>query len=132
MPRADPVALCGEAGRGFFEDFPLLAQRPHRAAQLAQLLAFLRRQRLTRTVVDLGVRHPVPERLVRDPKVLGDAGQRAVTAADEANRLGCELRRSGRRGPGPGNTSSWASCPMIECPPQGATPVTVGKVVVIK
>jgi hypothetical protein len=73
---------------------------------LAQLLAFIRRQRLTQTVVDLGVLHPVPERLAGDPEVLGDAGQGAVTAANEANRLGFEFRRIGRLGAGPGNTSS--------------------------
>jgi hypothetical protein len=77
----------------------------------------MRRQRLTCTVVDRGVRHPVAERLIRDPEILGDAGQGAATTADEANRLGFELRRVGRLGAGQGNTSSWASCPMIECPP---------------
>jgi hypothetical protein len=119
MPRPDPVALFGEEGCGFVQDLPLLAQRAHLAAQLAQLLALTRRQRLTCTVVDVGVLHPVAERLVRDPEVLGDAGQGAVTAADEAHRLGFELRRIGRLGAGHGNTSSWASCPMIECPPKG-------------
>ena len=71
MPRADPVALFGEAGCGLFEDLPLLAQRAHLAAQLAQLLTLTRRQRLTQTVVDLGVPHPGAERVVRDPEVLG-------------------------------------------------------------
>jgi hypothetical protein len=94
-----------------------VAQRAHLAAQLAQLLAFIRRQRLTCTVVDLGVLHPVAERLIRDPEILGEAGQGAVATADEANRLGFELRRVGRLGAGHGNTSSWASCPTIECPP---------------
>ena len=96
-----------------------MAQRAHFAAQLAQLLALTRHQRLTLTVVDFRVLHPVAERLVGDPQVLGDAGQGALTAADEAHCLGFELRRIGRLGAGHGNTSSWASCPMIECPPKG-------------
>src|SRR3954464_10822352 len=84
----------------------------------------MRRQRLTQTVVDLGVPHPVAERLVGDPQVLGDARQGAVTTTDETNHLSFEFRRIGRLGAGHGNTSSWASYPMIECPPKGGNSTT--------
>jgi hypothetical protein len=57
-----------------------VAQRPHLAAQVAQLLALARRQGVAHPVVELGVPHPGAERLVRDPEVLGEAGQGAVAA----------------------------------------------------
>jgi hypothetical protein len=47
--------------------------------------------------------------LVRDPEVLGETTQRAVAAANEANRLSFEFRGVRRLAAGHGNTSSWAS-----------------------
>jgi hypothetical protein len=77
---------------GVGRDLPLLAQCVHLAAHLAQLLTIARCQGIATTVVDLGVLHPVSERVIRDPKVLGNAGQGPVSAPYKANRLGCELR----------------------------------------
>jgi hypothetical protein len=92
-----------------FEHLALVAQRAHLAAQVAYRLAFIRCQGVAHTIVARGVPHPVPERLVRDPDVLGEAGQGAVAAANEANRLSLELRRIGWLAAGHGTTSSWAS-----------------------
>jgi hypothetical protein len=80
MPRADPVALVGEEGCGFFEDLPLVAQRAHLAAQVASRLTLTRRQGVAHAAVDLGVPYPVAECLIGDPEILGDAGQGAVAA----------------------------------------------------
>ena len=92
-----------------FEHLALVAQRAHLAAQVAYRLAFMRRQGVAHTIVARGVPHPVPERVIGDPKILGEAGQGAVAAANEAHRLSLELRRRGGRAAGHGHTASWAS-----------------------
>ena len=76
---------------------------------MTEFLAFIRGSGVTTTVAAFGVLHPAAERLVGDAKVLGDAGQRAVTAANETHGLSVELRRIDWFGAGQTNTSSWAS-----------------------
>ena len=61
------------------------------------------------TVAAFGVLHPTAERLIRDPKILGNAGQGSITAANKANRLSFELWGIAWLGAGQTTTASWAS-----------------------
>src|SRR5438128_6936361 len=69
--RRDRAGLPSEPGRGFFQDLPLLAEDLVLTTEALQLLPLLGRQAvLAATVVAIGLRDPVADRLCRRLELL--------------------------------------------------------------
>src|SRR5215469_5053768 len=95
LPARPGLPGC-EEGRGFSEDLPLLPEHPILTPQPPQFLLLTAGQALPAALVDIRLTHPVAQRLVGHPQILGDLGQGLVTGPDQAHRLGPEGRRVGR------------------------------------
>src|SRR6266566_6811203 len=91
--RSPPLALPGEEGRGFFQDLPLHLQGSDPSSQLAQLGALVGGQALGLAGVDLSLALPVAQRLIGDPEILRDLGDRLVRDLDQLECFAPELRR---------------------------------------
>jgi transposase len=70
--------LQSEGVRFQAEDLPLLLEAAVLAPQAAQLLALVAGQAFAAALVDVGLAHPVAQRLRRDPELAGDLRDRAT------------------------------------------------------
>jgi hypothetical protein len=70
-----------------------MAKDLHLSAQPLELLTLLGGEPLPFAPVDLGLPYPVPQGVVRDPKLLGNLRDRSTRGVDEPDRLCLELWR---------------------------------------
>src|SRR5712691_11833690 len=93
----DRLRLLREPGRGFFQDLPLFTKRAVLATEMDQLGAFLGRQPVgALAFVEIGLAHPVPDRLRSGLELPGQLLRR-VARADQLDQATAKLRRV-RRG----------------------------------
>ena len=85
--------LPGEVGRGSLEDLVLQLEHPVLAPQRDQLRLLLAREAPPAAVIDVGLRHPVPQAAVGDAELLGDLRHRLFAQPSQLDGPLTELGR---------------------------------------
>jgi hypothetical protein len=113
-PRSESI----EEGRGVFQQVALRPQHAVLRPEPAQLLALGRRQPVAApAVVQVGLPHPVADRLGRAARVARQLLRGPPARPDDAPRLGPELRRVRRRTLRHVDSLRDLPAPIFRCPP---------------
>ena len=89
MNRKSPpgLAVLGEEGRRFFQEFALLGEHSDLPTEAAQLLALVAAQTVATALVDIDLARRVTQRLRRHPQLARELGHPLAAALEQLDRL---------------------------------------------